>query len=255
MIRYTHGQDRIPQERLPVRLLTSALDIFDLRTDNHSMSASRTITRRRTRFTATIQRPGTGVTRKVILAYEAASVRAHYERLGWTVLQITRGDYRTRERQQARVATRPRGGWTLDRPALAEAIELLGIKLPVEIKQTGGQPGVGRHGAHGLRPSGGSVRIQGGRCYNTDTATGIGHHITVKSWLTPDEAGRTLWHELAHCAQSERVMNRLPDSATIRDCIMAWHRAYRNGVSYEHKSWERDARDHEPMNDDLPLAR
>lgn len=195
---------------------------------------------RRSRFTAyTDQGP------KVILAYTVAQVQRYFEGCGYVVSRIERGDYRTARAQFNPPAD---GGWKLDRAALAEAIALLGLSLPVKIKQTSHQGG--RYGAHSFRP----LRGKFFRDPSRDTAAGgMYHHITVKSWLSPEQAGRTLWHELTHAMQAER---ETAQATTMREQFQGWRfcAARGRGTAYRAKPIEVEAREHEPLNDDLPLA-
>lgn len=193
---------------------------------------------RRTRYTVTLA----SGEEKLILAYDAAGARDHYERRGLAVIHVVKGDLVNGP------AARPQGGgWRIDRANLRQAIEVLGIRHPVEIKQTSR---VGnQQGRHRPTPTGGQVYIRGGKVYNPDTATGLKHSITVKSYLTPEEAGRTLWHELTHAMQAERI------EGTPAQVLRALHAQYRDGTPYRHKPMEVEARSFGSWNDDCPLAR
>ena len=206
------------------------------------MPATRT---RRSRWTVTMTRPGHQARRAVILSHSAAGARAHYERLGWVVLQVTPGDYRIA--QQAR-----EGGWHLDEAALKRACEELGLKIPVRIKQTGHKGG--QAGCHAFRPQGGGCVIKGGRVYGLDLATHMVHHITVKSWLSAETAGRTIWHELRHAAQAEAAA---AGTSSPKEALDAWRKRLQRdaGIAYRHKSIEVEARATEARNETLPLAR
>lgn len=196
---------------------------------------------RRSRYTVTAQRPIVGVKQHVVLAYDAHGARRYYEARGWTVIQVVKGDL---------VNCAPAaGGWTLDRAAFRAAVEFLGIKMPVQIKQTGHQGG--RYGAHQFAPARGKFMKDA----RLDTASGgMIHKITVKSWLSPEQAGRTLWHELCHAMQSEQAC---ADATTMRDQFMAWRfcSARGHGVAYNRKPIEVEARSYETFNDEKPLAR
>lgn len=118
-----------------------------------------------------------------------------------------------------------KGDATFRPAAVKEAIELLGIVDPVEVKLANGTR---RHGSH---------RWNG---------AGTTHIITVSTYLTPAEAGRTLWHELTHAAQREYLG------------LAAFMAAYRSESAvkgYRNNRFEIEARAHEDMNDDLPLAK
>ena len=192
---------------------------------------------RRSRFTVTVEGYPA---KRVILAYTAQGAVDHYNSCGLRVLDVVKGDLvnvHTPERK---------GGWKLS-GRLAEAQDFLGLTIPVKIKQTGHQGG--RYGAHSLR---------------IDRATGKPyHHITVKSWLSVAEAGRTLWHELTHAMQAERCAAALaadgPYPVALADLsASAWLRAWdttpeRMG-SYQTRAIEVEARSYEGFNDECPLA-
>jgi hypothetical protein len=167
------------------------------------------------------------IEKKVILSYDASSVKWHYQRQGYIVMGVEKGDYRKAQN------ARPRTGAKPDMASVREAIDQLGIRLPVRIHESMRQGGAQGH--HILRKD----RQRGDALY---------HDIMLKGWLTAEQMGRTLWHELAHCVQSESFL-------ASDDPQRAWRMAYRDGTSYRMKRWERDAREHEALNDDLPLCR
>lgn len=136
---------------------------------------------RRCRYTATIShRESDAVLRRVILAYDAGSVQRHFERCGYTVLDVHRGDYRV----EARMANaKSGGGFTVDQAALNRAIQTLGLRLPVRIRFNS------RVGS-----TNGNYRFMGGY-----------HNIMLKSYRTAEQASETLWHELTHAMQAERA--------------------------------------------------
>lgn len=184
---------------------------------------------KRSRHTVTYSPHGSSeVKREVVLCYEASSARSHFERRG-TVLEVRKGDYRTEARKaEQRRIQRPTGA----RPnylAIRQQVENLGLRLPVQVKVTG------HHG-----------RRLGVHKFDGDT-----HQILVKNWLDRERMGQTIHHELEHAAQAERVAHNLRGRAAA----LAWHRAYRDGTSYRHKRWERDARAAEARNAGNPLAR
>jgi len=115
-----------------------------------------------------------------------------------------------------------RAGWWFDKDALVFAMKLLDIRLGLRLRYSGGRRGV----AH----TSGSHRI-GRKIAGRDW-----HRITINQDLSLEEANHTLWHELAHCSQSERW------SRETGDPIFLFYRlAYRDGVSYRMKSWETHA--------------
>lgn len=130
------------------------------------------------------------------------------------------------------------GGWYLNEEALYDACAELGIEFPVALQQTGHKGArMGRHRAD-------------------STASGMPYHnITIKSWLTAEQAGRTLWHELRHAQQSEALAAETGTEFGTPEYSREQRRVYRDGTSYREKLWEREARATEPNNDRLPLAR
>lgn len=168
---------------------------------------------RRSRFTV-----HTADGRKIcVLAYSAESARQTAITHGFTpVTEVERGDYRA----PAPVF----GGFTVTQSALADAIDLLDLKLPVKIRYNG------RYGA-----TAGNYRFAGGH-----------HDIMLKSYLTPEQASSTLWHELTHAMQAERV------GATIG----AWadYRRGQKGTTYYNKPMEREARAMSATMKDCPLT-
>lgn len=131
---------------------------------------------RRTRFEATIV-DRYGSEREIhILEYSEDEAIALAEKRGYTVLSIAKVG-----RKASAAVSGP--GFRIDQLALDEAIEFLGLKLPVDIRFNG------RAG-----------RVRGN--YRRDHS---GHRIMLKSYLEPAQASRTLWHELAHAMQSERA--------------------------------------------------
>lgn len=203
---------------------------------------------RRTRYTFTMSHESSNdIVRKVVLCYQPDVMRRHYVECGWTVLSVERGDYRREARKQAMVPQG--GGFKINQANLREAIDLLGIKLPVQIRYNGKAGPT--NGTHRFAPRSGKFMHDQER----DTARGgMVHRITLKSYLTADQAGRTLWHELTHAMQAERETR---EAQTMREAFMGWRfcSARGRGVSYSRKPIEVEAREHEPLNDDLPLAR
>lgn len=177
---------------------------------------------KRSRYTVTTQRPVLGVEREVILAYGPQGAREHFEGRGRVVLKVAKGDYRCV----------PKGNVIVN-SALCEAIDLLDIKWPVRVKQTGRAGG--RQGAHTL-------------------GYDLVHCITIKSWLTPREAGRTLWHELAHAMQAEREA-RNAGVTRPSDVVQVWNSCSARDGAYRKRPIEVEARSFESWNDDLPLVR
>lgn len=204
--------------------------------------------RRRTRYLAELSREGVNSERQ-ILAYSELSARNYFTGRGYQVHSLT--PHRP-SKSWTRPANKP---WRKDERAIREAIEFLGLTLPVRIKLTG--HAAGRHGAHHLYPEGGTVRHSGTRIWNIDTATGLFHHITVKSWLSAAEASRVIWHELAHAMQAEHALAELPADAHPREAIEAWVacESHGRGVTYEDKPVEIEAREYEEFATEQPLAK
>ena len=171
---------------------------------------------------------------KVILAYSPGSVRDFYECMGHTVVRVERGDYRRKARvAEARSQARP---WRLDRAALAEVIDFLGLEMPVTVKQTS-RVGA-QSGCHNFKPAQGQFYTDPER----DTACGgMTHHITVKDYIGPERASEVIWHELTHAMQAERAAAGLTDP---RDQFDAWAACKIKGV-YRESPIEREARDYE----------
>src|SRR6185503_9557508 len=88
---------------------------------------------------------------------------------------------------------RNQAGGRLDAGAVLEAVDFLGIKADIEIVYTAQ-----------LRTSGKHLIAKGGK-----------HVIRLSTYIKGDQLGRTLWHEPAHAAQSERFDN-----------FLRWHIAY-----------------------------
>jgi hypothetical protein len=180
-------------------------------------------TRRRSRSKWTAYKNGQ-VTTIDVLAYGESNALAILHANGYTSCQ--RITTKARAHNSASAAT-----WAKNERAIREAIAFLGIKRPVTIKLTGRRGG--RRGAY--RPS-------------TDAT---GHHITIKNYLTPEQAGMTLWHELCHAMQFEReVGDQVGGGALIR-----WNSADDHKGSYLNRPIEIEARSYEAHNAELPLAR
>jgi hypothetical protein len=183
---------------------------------------------KRQRYTATFPNG----TRKVVLAYNEAEVYIHF---GWGVTGVEKGDYRL---HAAAGSSDFRPAWKPDWPAIERAIEHFGLSERVQIRLTHHKSG--RFGAYQLRPVGSELV----------------HHITVKNWLSPEQASRTLWHELTHAMQAERAM-RAADAADRRAKLLAWRAANERGrgVTYMRKPVEVEARANEPLAISFPLAK
>lgn len=116
--------------------------------------------------------------------------------------------------------------WEVCPDALADAAELLGIKMPIHIRYNG------RYGS--TRGS-----------WTTDFRDRMHCHvIMLKSYRTQQAASVTLWHELTHAMQFERAgrsrMRMLADS---------------EGLDYLHRPHEIEARELSYAYSDVNLLR
>jgi hypothetical protein len=102
-----------------------------------------------------------------------------------------------RAKRAKRHAPKRATGLVLDREALKDACDLLGIMLPVHVRYNGvagGTNGTHRYKyGHDAPPSAGVA------------SSAPYHHIVIKSYLSAEEATSTLWHELTHAVQAERA--------------------------------------------------
>lgn len=178
--------------------------------------------RRRTRRSFIATAPD-GTTKQVnVLCYSDEFAWKYLEAAGYYDIEKI---VKSRPRVPASQAT-----WRKNDRAIQEALEMLGLKLPVTIKLTGHTGG--RRG--GYRP----------------TSNGAGHHITIKNYLTPERAGRTLWHELAHAMQFERESGKWIGHAAL----LKWEASDIHRGRYEHRPCEVEARKFEEYNDACPLT-
>lgn len=124
-----------------------------------------------------------------------------------------------------------KGGWRVSPSAFFEALDLLGITWEVVVKTSGG---VSRRGAHRTMPK-------------KVGAAGWFHSITVSTYLSPEEATATLWHELTHAAQVEAA----PD-------VFAFAKAYREENArrgYDLNVYEVEARETAETMRDVALTK
>lgn len=170
--------------------------------------------RRRSRFTVVLA----GQDAHVILAYSSDDVRRHYESIGYTVVRVTRGDFR---KPTAPAATGPR--FRVNDAALREAIDLFGLRLPVRVRL---------HARCGI--TNGSYRFEG-----------TYHNIMLKSYRTAQEASETLWHELTHALQAERAGS-----------VIEWDRVYAEQRRYPYRvrPVKIEAREMSATMADIPLT-
>lgn len=136
---------------------------------------------RRTSFTAYLEDREDGLCyERICMAWNLDQVKAYYE------------ESRPRARV-IRVSPTPKRKtsapmWEANQARLLRAYKTLDIRWPVQIRRTCSKQHQGAH----------KLKIHG----NQATPT---HMIVVDKSLTPYQASRVLWHELAHAAQSERV--------------------------------------------------
>lgn len=138
---------------------------------------------RRSRYTVTVIDSNGNQSRRVVLAYSADGARQCYARRYWySVVSVTKGDYR-----KVAAPTQPKQAqrFKVDASALRDACELLDIRLPVKVRT--------------------HSRV-GGTLGNHRFPGEAWHNVMVKSYLSVVEANSVLWHELAHCMQSEKAV-------------------------------------------------
>lgn len=179
---------------------------------------------RRSRYTVTSDRG-----REVVLAYSREGAATYFAQRGRRVTGVEEGDYRKPKR--------PLNQWKQHHENIDRAIQWLGINFPVTIT-------VQNH--HGGRWGNHALRVDGSQLY---------HEIKVKSWLTPYQAGQTLWHELAHAMQAERAVAR-SSATTARERARAWYESEERtrDIHYRRRPCEVEARAHERHNVTTPLA-
>lgn len=133
------------------------------------MSAHRA--RRRSRYTVNF----VDGSKEVVLGYDAEEVRA-WRSATKEVASVVKGDYR------AKVNAEVGDGFRIMQRALEAAKIELGLDFPVKIRFNS------RMGS-----TRGNYRFKGTH-----------HDIMIKSYLSPEQASSTLWHELTHAMQAER---------------------------------------------------
>lgn len=195
-------------------------------------------TRRRQRFTVSTHLAGETKNR-VILAPDDRSARLHYERKGYRVLSVRKGDYRAQAARAQRNAQLRTTGARPNMLSIRTAIKELGLRYPVDVKVIPHKSG--RSGQHKaiLGPAHSSFSLK--------------HEIFVKDWLSADEMGGTLWHELTHAMQWERDIAAY--AKTNKHATELYKEVYNDGTSYKAKGWEREANRAKANNSRLRLAR
>jgi hypothetical protein len=125
--------------------------------------------------------------------------------------------------EQRQLLTLPsRAPWQFDREMIERAIAELEITGDVHVSLSVGTRTFGTHrgGSH--------------------------HSITLSKLLSADQAGETLWHELTHAAQSERLGD---------DTFERLYRMQNGGVGYRGNRFEREARSNQKRHYSEPLIR
>lgn len=141
-----------------------------------------------------------------------------------------------------RKMARENGSYRINQRAVNDAIQFLGIKLPVRIRYSSKVGGT--RGNHLPQKSGG--RIQGPAF----------HNIMLKSYLDAEQASKTLWHELAHAMQFEREAVAAGIRMTDPQARVHWYEVKQKdrGIGYRNKSYEVEAREYETFAATDPLA-
>jgi len=212
---------------------------------------------RRQRFTVEFTTPASDeVQRVAVLAYSAADadewVRSGRARtddrtrriFDASVVRVIKGDYRV----QRKIGQ----GFRVNPAAIEEAQEFFGLKFPVAFKFSKRRGG-GRHGQHAFMPciQGQPIKLHA----ELPFVDGWMHVITLTDDLDPQWASHTLWHELQHAQQSERVEASV-ESGDAEQVMKALRAAYSAGrTRYDRKPWEVEANETaDTMNDVLRLA-
>jgi len=118
---------------------------------------------------------------------------------------------------------RQRCSWKFDLDAVREAAAALELRWPILLEKTDGYRTIGAH------------RTKRGRVVGHDGDTY--HGITVSRLLAPEQASRTLWHELEHARQAETIEH--------------FDTRYRNGEKWR---FEAEAEERSEWHEALPLT-
>lgn len=150
---------------------------------------------------------------EVVLAYGGLDAKQWGSTRG-TVKSWREGDIRIEAKS---------GGWRLNRKALNEAIDLIGLKLPVKLRTDA------RVGS-----TNGNYRFRNG-----------GHDIMLKTYLSAEQATKTLWHEPCHAMQAERA-----------GAPQEWNKVVRSqkGIGHDDKDYEREAIEFSNEMSNIPLT-
>lgn len=127
----------------------------------------------------------------VVMAYSLSGARttaALRSMEGSPITRVEKGDYRMK--------LNPTGGWTLKHGALIVARDELDLGWPIHVTTSSREGETA--GNYTLRWSSQAPR----RALLPPCS--FYHRIMLKSYLTPEEANESLWHELHHALQAER---------------------------------------------------
>ena len=124
--------------------------------------------------------------------------------------------------------TSERPSWRYHVPAIEQACDRLGVSARVRIYLSNSRRG----------------RWLGSQHWDERAGE---HVVMLAAWLSPDGASRTLWHELTHCAQTERGEDLYVDASSSR-------RARMSREQYAELPGEREASANERLAARYPLV-
>jgi len=138
--------------------------------------------------------------------------------------------------------TPSKSGTVLDRAAVAEAIELLGIEHHVEIRFVASKWTGGTHRTKPVVEDGPDGR----------PVVTYKHALTLRTTASADRTSRSLWHELTDAMQCEKY----PKPSDF-DWAYANETRYQGGgdPGYTNNRFEVEARAHESLSEDLRLTK
>ena len=133
--------------------------------------------------------------------------------------------------------------WDIDREALSRACKAIGLKHPVKIRITAQK-----------RTSGQYL----GLCFQRRSPTRA-HQISMSTYLSTEDAGKTLWHELTHALQRERYRSGAlfceAYEASLSESLSTSRRETRKPEGYDESPFEQEAAAAEIRNKNNPLCR
>jgi hypothetical protein len=134
--------------------------------------------------------------------------------------------------------------WDIDREALSRACKAIGLKHSVKIRITAQK-----------RTSGQYL----GLCFQRRTAGKRAHEISISTYLSTKDAGKTLWHELTHALQRERYRSGAlfceAYEASLSESLSTSRRETRKPDGYDESPFEQEAAGAESRNKNNPLCR